>query len=86
MPLIERASTEIVLPVPTFFVSKAAVAFATERLTASEPCVPTRLALPVFSRLVASVVALYTRLFAEIPITVNVLAVIEAEVVGWISV
>ena len=86
MPLIERASIEIVLPVPTFFVSKVAVAFATERLTTSEPCVPTRLALSVFSRLVASVVALYTRLLAEIPITLNDLAVIDAEVVGWVSV
>ena len=86
MPLIKRASIEIVLPVPTFFVSKVAVAFATERLTTSEPCVPTRLALSVFSRLVASVVALYTRLLAEIPITLNDLAVIDAEVVGWVSV
>ena len=62
--------------------SNVAVAFATDKATMSEPCMPSRMAEPVSKRLVASVLALYTRLFAVIPATVKVLRVIDAEVLG----
>ena len=83
---MEILATETVLLVPTFFVPKVAVADAVLMVTASPLSTPTSAAEPLLRSAVADVLPSYTRSFAVMPDTVRVFTVIEAVVVGWVSV
>ena len=74
------------LLVPMFLFANVAVAALCEIVTTSDPCLPTRAAEPLTRRSVAETVESYTRSVAVIPDTVSSLAVIDAEVDGWVSV
>ena len=63
--------------------AKVPAAEPVARVTLSLPTTPTSEALPVFS--VAVILPLYILLSAVTPVTVNVLAVIFAVVVGCVS-
>ena len=69
-----------------FLFAKVAAAFAVESTTSSDPCLPTSAAEPFTRRVVATTPESYTRSVAVIPVTVSSLAVIDAVVVGWVSV
>ena len=73
-----------VLLVPIVFVENVPVAPVVDKVTVSAATLPTSAAL-VFTR-VAVTLALYTLLLAVMPLMVRVLAVMFAEVVGWVSV
>ena len=79
-------ATVIGLLVLTFLFANVAVAALWLRVTTSDPCLPTSAAEVFTRRSVAEVVESYTRLVAVMPDTVSTAAVIEAEVVGWVSV
>ena len=78
--------TVTVLLVPIVLVANVAVAPDVDNVTTSPDSLPTIAADPLFKRAVADVVASYTRSFAVIPVMVSSLAVIDAVVVGWVSV
>ena len=79
MPVITTA-----LPRATVLSVKAPAADEVLMVTTSLPCFPTRDAAPVFNA--ATVVRSYTRLTAVTLLTVSSLVVIEAKVLGWVSV
>ena len=72
------------LPKAAVLSAKAPTAPEVLIVTLSLPCVPTSDAAPVFSA--ATVARSYTRLTAVTLLTVSSLAVIEAVVLGWVSV
>ena len=74
------------LLVPTFLLANVAVAPAVESVTLSPLITPESAAEPLLRSAVAESVALYSRLLAVIQVTVSSLAVMFAEVVGWVSV
>ena len=74
------------LLLPTDLVSNNAVAELSSSVTTSFISMPTREAAFLTSNDVAAVDALYTRLEAVIPLTVNVFRVMFAVVLGWVSV
>ena len=74
------------LLVPMFLFAKLAVAALWARVTVSFVSTPTRAAEVFTSRSVAETVESYTRLVAVMPDTVRPLAVIDAVVLGWVSV
>ena len=86
VPEMDRLATNTVLLVPIVFVAKLAVADAVESVTVSPLTTPDSAADPLFNNAVADVVASYSRLLAVIPVTVSSFAVIDAVVVGWVSV
>ena len=76
----------MVLLVPTFLLANVAVADAVDSETLSPLMTPASAAEFLFSSAVAESVALYSRLLAVMPVTVSSLAVMFADVVGWVSV
>ena len=86
VPLMVIPVMVTVLLVPMFLFAKVAAALVVVRVTTSEPCLPTRAAEVFTSCAVADVDALYVRSVAVTPETVSSLAVIEAVVLGWVSV
>ena len=74
------------LLVPMFLFANVAVAALWVRVTVSFVSTPTRAAEVFTRRSVAATVESYTRLVAVMPDTVRPLAVIEAVVLGWVSV
>ena len=74
------------LLVPMFLFAKVAVAALWLRVTTSLVSMPTSAAEVFSSRSVAESDELYMRLVAVMPETVRPLAVIDAEVDGWVSV
>ena len=74
------------LLVPIVLFANVAVAALWVRVTVSFVSTPTRAAEVFTNRSVAETVESYTRLVAVMPDTVSSLAVIDAVVVGWVSV
>ena len=74
------------LPTPTFLLANVAVALEVDSVTTSLPAIPLKAAEPLFNSAVANVDALYVRLLAVMPVMVRSFAVIDAVVVGWVSV
>ena len=73
-----------VLLVPMFLLANVPVAAVVDNVTTSFASTPTSAADPFTN--VAVVLALYVLLLAVMPLMVSSLAVMEAVVVGWVSV
>ena len=85
-PLIVMPVIVIALLLPTVFEANVPLIPATDMETVSPLTTPESAADDVTSWSYASVVASYTRLLAVMPVTVNVFAVTDAEVDGWVRV
>ena len=75
-----------VFPVATFLSANVAVADDVESVTVSPEMTPESAADALFNSAVAEFVASYSRSLAVMPVTVSSFAVMEAVVVGWVSV
>ena len=86
VPEIDRPARVMTLLVPTFLLAKVAVALDVDRVTLSPPITPESEAEFLLRSAVAESVALYSRLFAVMPVTVSVFLEMSAVAVGWVSV
>ena len=86
VPLMVMPAIVIVLLAATVLVAKDAVAPLWSSVTMSSVSTPNKPAVPFESSEVAFVVASYTRFAAVMPETEMPFAVIDAEVLGWVSV
>ena len=86
VPEMVRPEIATVFPTPTVLSANAPATELVDNVTLSPLTTPASVADPETSCAVAFAVPSYTRLLAVMPVTVSSLAVMDAVVVGWVSV